>query len=68
MFVGSDDYVHKIVWDEAGNLTKQYAYSLDDFATKEEVESIDFAGYLTSQGYKPTHVIDLGRYETGHSG
>ena len=25
MFVGSDDYVHKIVWDEAGNLTKQYA-------------------------------------------
>lgn len=68
MFVGSDDYVHKIVWDEAGNLTKQYAYSLDDFATKEEVESIDFAGYLTSQGYKPTHVIDLGRYENGSFG
>ena len=68
MFVGSDDYVHKIVWDEAGNLTKQYAYSLDDFATKEEVESIDFAGYLTSQGYKPTHVIDLGRYENGAFG
>lgn len=64
MFVGSDDYVHKIVWDEAGNLTKQYAYSLDDFATKEEVESIDFAGYLTSQGYKPTRIVDMGKYSS----
>ena len=64
MFVGSDDYVHKIVWDEAGNLTKQYAYSLDDFATKEEVESIDFAGYLTSQGYLPTRIVDMGEYSS----
>lgn len=57
MFVGVDDYVHKVVWDEAGNLTKQYAYSLDDFATKKEIEN-----------YKPTHVIDLGQYEDGSFG
>ncbi len=57
MFVGSDDYVHKVVWDEEGNLTKQYAYSLDDFATKKEIEN-----------YKPTHVIDLGQYEDGSFG
>lgn len=67
MFVGSDDYVHKVVWDEEGNLTKQYAYSLDDFATKQDLEELE-PGDLTSKGYKPTHVIDLGRYENGAFG
>ena len=67
MFVGSDNYVHKVVIDEDGNLTKQYAYSLDDFATKQDIEKIKL-GDLTSQGYKPTHVIDLGRYENGSFG
>lgn len=67
MFVGSDNYVHKVVIDEDGNLTKQYAYSFDDFATKEDIEKIKL-GDLTSQGYKPTHVIDLGRYENGSFG
>lgn len=67
MFVGSDDYVHKVVWDEEGNLTKQYAYSLDDFATKQDLEDLELDD-LTSKGYKPTHVIDLGRYENGAFG
>ena len=57
MFVGVDDYVHKVVWDEEGNLTKQYAYSLDDFVTKKEIEN-----------YKPMHVIDLGQYKDGSFG
>lgn len=67
MFVGMDDYMHKVVWDEEGNLTKQYAYSLDDFATKQDLEELE-PGDLTSKGYKPTHVIDLGRYENGAFG
>lgn len=61
MFVGSDNYVHKVVIDEDGNLTKQYAYSFDDFATKQEIEKIKL-GDLTSQGYLPTRIVDMGEY------
>ena len=63
MFVGSDNYVHKVVIDEDGNLTKQYAYSFDDFATKEDIEKIKL-GDLTSQGYLPTRIVDLGEYSS----
>lgn len=63
MFVGSDNYVHKVVIDEDGNLTKQYAYSLDDFATKEDIEKIKL-GDLTSQGYLPTRIVDMGEYSS----
>ena len=63
MFVGSDNYVHKVVIDEDGNLTKQYAYSFDDFATKEDIEKIKL-GDLTSQGYLPTRIVDMGEYSS----
>lgn len=63
MFVGSDNYVHKVVIDEDGNLTKQYAYSFDDFATKQEIEKIKL-GDLTSQGYLPTRIVDMGEYSS----
>ena len=63
MFVGSDDYVHKIVWDKEGNLTKQYAYSFDDFATKQEIEELKL-GDLTSLGYLPTRIVDMGEYSS----
>ncbi len=63
MFVGSDNYVHKVVIDEDGNLTKQYAYSFDDFATKQDIEKIKL-GDLTSQGYLPTRIVDMGEYSS----
>lgn len=62
-FVGVDDYVHKVVWDEEGNLTKQYAYSLDDFATKQDLEELE-PGDLTSKGYLPTRIVDMGEYSS----
>lgn len=58
-FVGNDSYWHELRVDGSGAITRQYAYRLDDMATKD---------WLTSQGYKPTHVIDLGRYENGAFG
>ncbi len=58
-FVGNDAYWHELRVDGSGAITRQYAYRLDDMATKD---------WLTSQGYKPTHVIDLGRYENGSFG
>uniref|UniRef100_UPI003AB44F59 hypothetical protein n=1 Tax=Alistipes putredinis TaxID=28117 RepID=UPI003AB44F59 len=58
-FVGNDSYWHELRVDGSGAITRQYAYRLDDMATKD---------WLTSQGYKPTHVIDLGRYENGSFG
>lgn len=63
-FVGTDDYIHRLILDESGNITRQYAYSLDDFATKEDIEEI-LAGDFTSQGYLPTRIIDLGTYNDG---
>ena len=57
MFVGSDNYVHKVVIDEDGNLTKQYAYSFDDFATKEDIEKIKL-------GDLPTRIVDMGEYSS----
>ena len=54
-FVGNDSYWHELRVDGSGAITRQYAYRLDDMATKD---------WLTSQGYKPTRVVDLGEYSS----
>lgn len=54
-FVGNDAYWHELRVDGSGAITRQYAYRLDDMATKD---------WLTSQGYKPTRVVDLGEYSS----
>ena len=55
-FVGVDDYVHRVVFDEGGTLSQQDAYRIDDLATK---------SFITSSGYRPMRVIDLGSYRDG---
>lgn len=63
-FIGVDNFIHRLILDEEGNISRQYSYSLDDFATKQDIEDIQL-GDLTSQGYKPIHIIDLGTYDNG---
>lgn len=62
-FIGVDNFIHRLILDESGNITRQYAYSLDDFATKEDIEKIKL-GDLTSQGYLPTRIVDMGEYSS----
>lgn len=52
-FVGNDEYLHVLRVNGLGAITRQYAYRIDDLATKESI---------LSGGYKPTHTIDLGMY------
>lgn len=52
-FIGNDEYLHVLRVNGLGAITRQYAYRIDDLATKESI---------LSGGYKPTHTIDLGMY------
>ncbi len=54
-FVGNDAYWHELRVDGSGAITRQYAYRLDDMATKD---------WLTSQGYLPTRIVDMGEYSS----
>lgn len=54
-FVGNDSYWHELRVDGSGAITRQYAYRLDDMATKD---------WLTSQGYLPTRIVDMGEYSS----
>lgn len=52
-FVGNDEYLHVLRVNGLGAITRQYAYRIDDLATKESI---------LSDGYRPMRVIDLGTY------
>lgn len=52
-FVGNDEYLHVLRVNGLGAITRQYAYRIDDLATKESI---------LSGGYRPMRVIDLGTY------
>lgn len=62
-FIGVDNFIHRLILDEEGNISRQYSYSFDDFATKEDIEKIKL-GDLTSQGYLPTRIVDMGEYSS----
>lgn len=55
-FVGNDEYLHVLRVNGLGAITRQYAYRIDDLATK---------SFITSSGYRPMRVIDLGIYKNG---
>lgn len=55
-FIGNDEYLHVLRVNGLGAITRQYAYGLDDLATKESI---------ISSGYRPMRVIDLGSYRDG---
>lgn len=55
-FVGNDEYLHMLRVNSSGAITRQYAYRIDDLATKESI---------VSDGYRPMRVIDLGSYRDG---
>ena len=55
-FFGNDEYLHVLRVNGLGAITRQYAYRLDDMATK---------SFITSSGYRPMRVIDLGSYRDG---
>ena len=55
-FVGNDEYLHVLRVNGLGAITQQYAYRIDDLATKESI---------ISSGYRPMRVIDLGIYQNG---
>ena len=55
-FVGNDEYLHVLRVNSSGTITRQYAYRIDDLATKESI---------ISSGYRPMRVIDLGSYRDG---
>ena len=55
-FVGNDEYLHVLRVNSSGAITRQYAYRIDDLATKESI---------VSDGYRPMRVIDLGSYRDG---
>lgn len=55
-FFGNDEYLHVLRVNGLGAITRQYAYGLDDMATK---------SFITSSGYRPMRVIDLGSYRDG---
>lgn len=52
-FFGNDEYLHVLRVNGLGAITRQYAYRIDDLATK---------SFITSSGYRPMRVIDLGTY------
>lgn len=52
-FVGNDEYLHVLRVNGLGAITRQYAYRIDDLATKESI---------LSGGYRPMRIIDLGTY------
>ena len=55
-FFGNDGYLHVLRVNGLGAISQQYAYRIDDLATK---------SFLTSGGYRPMRVIDLGSYRDG---
>lgn len=55
-FFGNDEYLHVLRVNGLGAITRQYAYRLDDMATK---------SFIISSGYRPMRVIDLGIYRDG---
>lgn len=55
-FIGNDEYLHMLRVNSSGAITRQYAYRIDDLATKESI---------ISSGYRPMRVIDLGSYRDG---
>ena len=55
-FFGNDEYLHVLRVNGLGAITRQYAYRIDDLATK---------SFITSSGYRPMRVIDLGSYHDG---
>ena len=55
-FFGNDEYLHVLRVNGLGAITRQYAYRIDDMATK---------SFITSSGYRPMRVIDLGSYRDG---
>lgn len=55
-FIGNDEYLHVLRVNGLGAITRQYAYRIDDLATKESI---------ISSGYRPMRVIDLGSYRDG---
>ena len=55
-FFGNDEYLHVLRVNGLGAITRQYAYRIDDLATK---------SFITSSGYRPMRVIDLGSYRDG---
>lgn len=55
-FFGNDEYLHVLRVNGLGAITRQYAYRIDDLATK---------SFITSSGYRPIRVIDLGIYQNG---
>lgn len=55
-FFGNDEHLHVLRVNGLGAITRQYAYRLDDMATK---------SFITSSGYRPMRVIDLGSYRDG---
>lgn len=64
VFTGADHYIHQVFIDTDGTVTKQYAFSLEDFVTKQEIEDLNI-GNLSGLGYLPTRIIDLGEYNNG---
>lgn len=55
-FFGNDEYLHVLRVNGLGAITRQYAYRIDDLATK---------SFISSSGYRPMRVIDLGSYRDG---
>ena len=55
-FFGNDEYLHVLRVNGLGAITRQYAYRIDDLATKESI---------VLNGYRPMRVIDLGTYQNG---
>ena len=53
IFLGADDYVYRVIFDEKGSILYQSYWSHTEFATKKEMANIT-----------PVYVIDLGEYSS----
>lgn len=55
IFLGADDYVYRVNFNEEGSIASQSYWSHTEFVKRD---------YLTSQGYLPTRIVDMGEYSS----
>ena len=55
IFLGADDYVYRVNFNENGSIASQSYWSHTEFVKRD---------YLTSQGYLPTRIVDMGEYSS----
>lgn len=67
VFLGADDYVYRVNFNENGSILYQSYWSHTEFAKKDSLDDMATKDWV-ARNYKPTHVIDLGQYKDGSFG